>query len=442
MGLNKKLTILGGGPAGLGVAYYAKKAGLGFELLEATGHIGGNCKTITFGEFKFDTGAHRLHGKSDEVVEEMKELLKDDLREVDKPSYIFHQGKYIDFPLSPLEVFSKLKPSTSIKAVFSFMTRKRNPEQQTFKGVAEAKYGSVISDLFLNNYSEKLWGLPTEQLSPRISGNRLKYLNFRTLVRDSLFPNAKPRHMEGKFYYPIHGFGQIAEGLGDYAGRESILLNKRIMAVHHDGKRIEQVEMTDGSRANIDELASSLPLTLLIRMLTPRPDKEILELAEKFTFRHLTLICFFLKKESVNSGATIYFPSEEFEFTRGYEPRNRSPKMSPEGMTSFIVEVPTHDLGEQDKEALLEKIKGQLTGYGLFSESEIIDTTFYDIPYAYPVLRLGIEEDIEKLITYLSRFENLHLTGRNGLFEYSWTHDMLTNGKRIIKELCNGRHTG
>lgn len=431
-----KISILGGGPAGLATSYFAKKVGLETVLFEAKSQIGGNCKTLSYGEFKFDTGAHRLHNKSDEVVKEIKGLLKEDLMQVDKPSYIFHKGKYLLFPISPFEVVFKLSPLTGMKAFLSFLLRKRGNGQLSFRDMAEAKYGKTISDLFLNNYSEKLWGLPTNKLSPRISGNRLKYLNFQTMIKDFILRNSDPKHMEGKFYYPVEGFGQIAEALGDYVGRENIKVNKRISSLHHNGKRIEQVEFVDGSRVEVDQVISSLPLTLSIKMLKPEPDKEILQLAQKVAFRHLILVCFFLNKQSVSNAATIYFPTEEFDFTRGYEPRNRSTKLSPKGKTSFIVEVPTDNLETCDYEALSEKIKSQLISYGFFRESEVIDITLKDIPFAYPVLRVGIEEDIQELISFLSRFENFHLTGRNGLFEYSWTHDMFLAGKKIIDQLC------
>ena len=438
----KTLTILGGGPAGLSAAYYAKKAGIDFKLYEASAKVGGNCKTVTYGGFKFDTGAHRLHGKDPAVVDEIKGLLGNDIREIDRPSYIFYNGKFIHFPFTPFEVFSKLSPYTGMKAALAFLIRNRNQEQLSFRDIAEAKYGSVISDLFLNNYSEKLWGLPTNELSPKISGSRLKHLNLQTLLRDIFLPNAVPKHMEGKFYYPVEGFGQIAEHLAEYAGWENIELNRRVSSFKHEGGRIERITTADGSQFEVDQVVSSLPLTLMIRLLDPLPPTEVLDIVENVTFRHVTLICFFLKKESVTPGATIYFPSEKFDFTRGYEPRNRSAKMSPDGMTSFVVEVPSAAMHSPNKDGLLSRIKNQLIGCGLFEEADIIDTTSYDIPYAYPVLRVGIEKDVERLLDYLSQYKNLHITGRNGLFEYSWTHDMMTIGKQTINALCKELEIG
>ena len=48
----------------------------------------------------------------------------------------------------------------------------------------------------------------------------------------------------------------------------------------------------------------------------------------------------FLRKESVTSAATVYFPDPRIPFTRVTEPRNRSEAMSPPGHTSLVAEIP------------------------------------------------------------------------------------------------------
>ena len=79
MNNKKKIDIIGGGPAGLSVGYYAKKIGMNVTIYESTSLIGGNCKTIIDGKFRYDTGAHRLHDKDSIVTNEIKSLLGDSL---------------------------------------------------------------------------------------------------------------------------------------------------------------------------------------------------------------------------------------------------------------------------------------------------------------------------------------------------------------------------
>ena len=75
--INKKtIDIIGAGPAGLAVGYFAKKLGLNPIIYEKSGAIGGNCRTIVDGEFRYDTGAHRFHDKNDRVTSEIKRTFR------------------------------------------------------------------------------------------------------------------------------------------------------------------------------------------------------------------------------------------------------------------------------------------------------------------------------------------------------------------------------
>ena len=96
----KKISIIGGGPAGLGVAHYAKKNNYIYELFEVNNIFGGNCVTYNFNEFYFDSGAHRLHDKDAETTELFKSILNENLKLINIPSQIFRDGKFIDFPIS------------------------------------------------------------------------------------------------------------------------------------------------------------------------------------------------------------------------------------------------------------------------------------------------------------------------------------------------------
>jgi protoporphyrinogen oxidase len=69
------LSVLGGGPAGLAVGYYARKAGISFTIYEASDHVGGNCVTLKHGDFLFDSGAHRFHDKIPEVTTKLNNCL-------------------------------------------------------------------------------------------------------------------------------------------------------------------------------------------------------------------------------------------------------------------------------------------------------------------------------------------------------------------------------
>ena len=123
----KNIAILGGGPAGLAVGYFAKKKNFPFTIYEEADHLGGNCITLKHGNFSFDSGAHRLHDKDPEMTAELKSLLGDDLMKIEVPSQIYHNGRFIDFPLSPLNLLLGLGLITSFRATLSLLKAKLNP---------------------------------------------------------------------------------------------------------------------------------------------------------------------------------------------------------------------------------------------------------------------------------------------------------------------------
>jgi len=434
------ITVLGGGPAGLAVGYYARKKGIPFTLYEAGDRIGGNCITLEKGGFLFDSGAHRLHDQDPEVTGELQRLLGEDLQEIFVPSHIYHRGKFIDFPLSPLNLVKNLGSFFFVGAALDLARSRLRPGKPdgSFRQYALRTYGKKITDLFLKDYSEKLWGASWDRLSAEVAGKRLKGLNLRTFVTEALFGRrAKTKHLDGSFYYPKKGIGAISEALAEQAGKENIRTGSTVTKIFHDYKVIRAVELNGREVIDTGEVVSSLPLNLLARILEPPPPAELLDLAQGLRYRNMILAAFFLNRESVSKSATVYFTDAEIPFTRFYEPRNRSRLMSPPGKTSLVVEFPCQPedpVWNLEPDQMVEKVRSPLLRVGLFQEEEIIDTAVHKINQAYPILELGYEEKLEKIFTFLRGFGNLRLTGRNGRFVYAWIHDMIRFGREIVEE--------
>lgn len=432
------ISILGGGAGGLSLGYYAKKAGRPFTIYEAGDSPGGNCRTLQNGDFRFDSGAHRFHDKDPGVTAELKKLLGDDLSQIQAPSHIFHDGKFVDFPLSPLNLVLSLGPVAFTRAGFEVLRSRLTPAQdhENFESFALSTYGRTIASRFLLNYSQKLWGESCDNLSCNVAGKRMQGLTLKTFLKEALLGSqAKTEHLDGAFYYPKGGFGAIAEKLSEFCGEENIRLNARITRIHHDDSKITALEPGGAGRVEADEVASTLPLDRFLTMLDPAPPQDILGRAADLRYRHMVLVALFLDKESVTNSATVYFPEARFPFTRVYEPRNRHPGMSPKGQTSLVAEIPCRkedSFWTMEDQRLIRSVRSHLIQIGWMREAEIKGAAVHRMQYAYPVLELGFEEKIDKIFQYLDRFENLKLSGRNGKFQYSHVHDMMMFGRDIV----------
>jgi len=446
MAVRPHISVLGGGPAGLAVGWSALRRGLPFTVFEAADRIGGNCTTLAAGGFRYDSGAHRLHDRDPEVTAEMKRLLGDDLRRVDVPSQIWDEGRLIRFPLSSAELLAHLGPARFGRAALEVLRARlgNGGPPGSFEAFALRRYGRLIAERFLLDYSAKLWGAPAVELSPQIAGQRLSGLDLRAFVSESILGRSKA-HVEGVFYYPRLGIGQICERLADACGRDAIRLGAPVTRLLHDGRAIRAVEIAGRERRDAEVVVSSLPLGRTLAMLSPPPPPELERLAGEIRYRHVRLAVLFVNRPSLTRSATVYFPHRRFPFTRISEPRNRSPEMAPAGATSLLAEIPCHEddeLWRADDCTVIDVVRAQVEAIGWVRPGEVLGGAAHRLTNAYPILDTRCASAVERIHRYLAGFGNLWLVGRSGRFVYGWIHDMLRMGIETVAEIAEGRRGG
>ena len=180
----------------------------------------------------------------------------------------------------------------------------------------------------------------------------------------------------------------------------------------------------------------------ILHLLDPKAPEEILATSSLLRFRHLLLVPIVIKRPYLTPNASVYFPDSSIPFTRLYESKNRGQEMAPPDRTCVVLELPCHsdDLAwksatNQVAELGLDLIR---TIFGVQSE-EVIAYEVVRVPFAYPVLDLEYATHVEALLAYLSQFNNLHLAGRNGLFQYVHIHDLIGAGKKLIENILSDR---
>ncbi len=435
------LTVLGAGPAGLATGFYARRNGLPVRLLEANDSVGGNARTLRLGPFRYDTGAHRFHDKNDAVTADVKALLGDDLRRIDAPSQICWRGRRIDFPLAPYDLLRKLPLSLLARISWDQLSIPRvSNDADHFREMAHQSYGETLAEQFLLNYTEKLWGADAAQLSPRVAGDRLEGLDLKTFVLEAFGgAKTKARHLDGSFYYPKHGYGQIAEATADALGRDRIRTGARITSIAHDGSRLQRVTVNERETMDVETVVSTLPLTLVLRLLDPAPPASIQNLGASIRFRHLRLAVLGIDRPQLTPNASLYFPSEHIPFTRLYEPKNRSPNLAPADQTVVVLELPCHrddDAWNQSADALREAAHALLVAQNLIEGDEVVAFDHHAVPFAYPILEVGAEDKAEQIGAYLDGFENLHRLGRSADFTYTHVHNLYARAKALTTRLA------
>jgi protoporphyrinogen oxidase len=434
------LTILGGGPAGLGVAYYALRAGHRFTLYEASYSLGGLSRTERLGAHGYDLGGHRLHDRDARVTADLKELLGEDLQPVSASSRIYDRGRFVPFPPTPLGVLHST-PFGELARVSLELVRTRLAQGPitTFEEFARRRFGPTLAQRYLITYSEKLWGLPAGQLAPDVATRRLEGMTLATLLRELVRPRRAAAHLDGNFLYPRGGFGQICQALAAPLPRGSVRTGARVERLVCEGNRVREIGLSGGEVVKPrGPILSTLPLPSLVRMLGGALPESLANAASSLRFRSLRLFFLRLRRASVSPYATIYCPDPDLCITRIHEPRNRSAALAPEGETGLVVEVPCfpgdalHVLPES---VLLARVIRELASTGLVRASDVLESRHHWVPSAYPVYALGHADLVAELENGLAPLENLVLQGRAGRFWYSHLHDQLSAARDYVASL-------
>lgn len=431
------IAILGAGPAGLAVGHYARLQSIPFMIYEKAHRWGGNCTTHEWNGFRYDSGAHRIHGVDSDIVRECGSLLDGNISEVSIPSRIYRNGRQFVFPLELKNIIFNMPPRDLITGLVHLLrsTLAGNGRINSFEDLAIRRYGRVFAKQFLLDYTEKLWGMPCSELDTSLTGKRLSGLHFWGLVKELLFRNSIPKHMEGRFYYPEGGIGRLTDALAKSCGIENIRLDAAVTRIFHSSNRILAIELNNSETVEVNEVVSSLPMNRLLGILEPCFFRR--DLQSVFQFRNLVLVALFIDKERITDAASLYFPGDDTLFTRAYEPRNRCRSMSPPGKTSLVSEIPCDDASPiwtlPDGE-IAGKVMDSYCSFGWIRKSDVLGFEVKRMPDAYPVLkaahgRFYAEADLE-----LKKLSNLRITGRNGRYSYSWIHDQLRWGRDIVEK--------
>lgn len=437
----RALTILGGGPAGLATAFYAHRTGVPFLLFEKSARLGGLCRTLKLGEHFYDCGAHRFHDRDADITNDIRAMLGDNLIAVDAPSKIYDRGRFIDFPPTPLNVlFSGFNLWESGRIGLELIrSRRRAAPTVSFADFAISQFGETLARRLLLNYSEKLWGLPADQLSPDVATRRLQGMTLSSLFLEVMFPKKKTTHIDGRFLYPRDGYGQIVETLEVAIPYDSVRTGHDIVRLECDRNRIRRIHFAGQPHVDPDSrIVSTLPLTLTVKFLGDDIADEVREAAAGLRFRHIRLFFLRLAQPRVSSNASIYIPDPKMCVTRMYEPKNRSPKMAPADETSLVVEVPCFSddpIYATPTEDLATRVIAELDSIGIVQASKVLEWRHHFLPNAYPVYSLNYASRVSQIMDALSAISNLDLIGRGGQFFYSHLHDQLRFGKDYVAGL-------
>jgi protoporphyrinogen oxidase len=444
------VAVLGGGPAGCGAAYQLRRSDIArVTLIERGQSVGGNAGSFEAGGQFLDYGSHRLHAACDaEILHDLKAMLGSDLAHRERRGRIRLRGKWLHFPLKMLDLALRLDPAFALGIVRDMTARQwfGKPEaDDTFAAVLNAKLGNTLCEHFYYPYARKLWGHEPTELSGIQARKRVSAGSVTDILKRLIKTPGG-----GKFYYPRKGYGQITEA---YAAESRTLgadyltgwTANRISRPDHDSSRF-CIDLTNqhGEVQSIDadHVWSTIPLTILCRMMEPAPPPEVIRASQSIEYRSMILVYLTLPVDRFTATDAHYFPEAKIRMTRLSEPKNYFGVDEPKGMTTLCAELPCQhgdEVWDMPDEALGRLILEDIRAAEL-PMHEPVAVFARRLNQAYPIYTMGYEHALETMDSWIAHVPNTLVFGRQGLFAHDNTHHalyMAYSAARCLQE--NGR---
>src|SRR6266513_345177 len=261
----KPTVIIGAGPAGLTAGYLlSKQHGLPVVVLEAEDQVGGIAKTAVRDGYRFDLGGHRFFTKVKEVDDLWHEIMKEEFLRRPRQSRIYWNDKFLEYPLQGMDVIKKLGPVELTRCLISYFVAVIKPKgrEDTFEQWVSNRFGKRLYQHFFKTYTEKLWGVSTDEIRAEWAAQRIKGLSFFSAAKAAFFGNKgnKIKSLIDKFNYPRYGPGQLWEAMAseiEKRGGEVRLNATADKLVIEDG-RVKSV-VVNGKPIEPQTVISSLP---------------------------------------------------------------------------------------------------------------------------------------------------------------------------------------
>jgi protoporphyrinogen oxidase len=493
--MSKKAIIIGAGPAGLTAALeLIRRSDIQPIILESSDYMGGIARTINYKGNRIDIGGHRFFSKSDRVMNWWLDIMpvengaaagtiayQGQRRALDLPaalaatdgdtvmlvrnrkSRIYFLRQFFDYPLKlSADTLRKLGIPRTFKIGVSYAAALARPirKERSLEDFLINRFGRELYGTFFQRYTEKVWGVPCDQISAEWGAQRIKGLDIVKVLKDSLrrlMPRKNTSDISQKnvetslierFLYPKFGPGQLWETVAGHVTQGGGEI--------HQGWKVDKLECADDRIAAIhathvstgerkrfegDYFFSTMPVKELIAAFDVAPPENVREVSEGLMYRDFITVGLLMKRLSISDRAadgTTSFPKDNWIYIQ--EPdvlvgrlqifNNWSPFMvaDPEtvwiGLEYFCYE--TDDLWKKADTDLAALGAAELERIGILKAGDVLDSVVIRMPKTYPAY-FGSYDRFNEIRTYTDRFENLFLIGRNGMHKYNnQDHSMLT----------------
>jgi protoporphyrinogen oxidase len=512
-GVSRVAVVAGAGPAGLTAAWELLARTDVHPVVIEPGALGGIAQTYIHRGNRIDIGGHRFFTKSERVKRFWLGMLPlqgapaaDDValgREVELASHvvlrrlvrtatdgairvceaarqapdpasedrvmlvrprlsrIYFARHFFPYPLGiTLSVAWRLGLLNTALITLSFLRAKAFPyrDETTLDAFFVNRFGRRLYETFFRAYTEKVWGVPCQEIRAEWGAQRVKGLSLKRAVMHAVHDllssdfrkeqHRRETSLITRFLYPKLGPGQMWETVADEvrgAGGE-IRQGARVSAVRMAQGRVTSVCVREEATGRSHELPcdyffSSMPLRDLIAMVEPAPPAAVREVAAGLRYRDFITVGLLLDRLHVLEQGKppqatvrdnwIYVQDAGVRVGRIQIFNNWSPYLAADPARTVWIGLEYFanrgdDLWRQADAELLALAKREIERIGFARAADVRDGCVLRVPDAYPAY-IGSYHRMGEIRRWVSAVPNLFCIGRNGMHRYNnQDHSMLT----------------
>jgi protoporphyrinogen oxidase len=469
-------------------------------IIEKSNIVGGISTSITFDGYTIDTGIHRFFTKNDEVNQIWNDLLPiqgklsyDDKildrnieLSLDGPdpekednvmliknrlTRIYYDNKFFNYPVSlNADTLKKLGFINVIKIGCSYLKScifKR--KEESLEDLYINKFGESLYQMFFESYTEKVWGRHPSQISADWVNQRVKGISIKEVIKDFFRKkfninnkNNTQTSLIESFYYPKKGSKQIWDLMLDYIINQGgkIIYSSEVVNINFLKDKVRSVDYKNNGKIynlKCDYLISSMPIKNLFEAFNgPVIPKRIYDSAINLPYREFMSVGLLVNKLNLNNDTNvktingiipdnwIYVQDKRVMMGRLQVFNNWSPYLfkNKKDINDKVLLTLEYFCSKDDEywnmsdEDFINFAIKDAEKINLFSKDDVISSTRIKIDKAYPGY-FDSYSNIDKIINYLNKFDNLYCIGRNGQHRYNnMDHSMLT-GIMTAKHIIN-----
>jgi protoporphyrinogen oxidase len=408
-----KIGVLGGGLAGVSLAYFLQRNGHNVEVLEKEPSCGGLCRSFTKNGFGFDLGGHIIFSKDKEVLDLMVKMLAKNVEKHYRNNKVWFKNRFVKYPFE--NGLSALDKEDIFKCLYGFIENK-NPKPKNFKEWIYYTFGNGLAEEYLIPYNEKIWNCKTESMGLEWV-ERVPKPPLVDIIKSSLGIKTEGYTHQLHFYYPRKGGIQSLVNVFESKVKK-VVKNYNVESVRFLSPK-KWVVSNGKEEREYERIISCMPIFDLVNALKDTPAK-IKNSVEKLKYNSLTVIMLGIDKSKLSDKFAVYFPQSGLLFHRICLHSYMGSWYTPHDKSSIIAEITTNPgdgIHEMPDKKLICRVGSALDREGFIDKKDVCESDIKRMKYGYVVYDLEYQKNTRLVRDYF-KYIKLPLCGRFAEFEY------------------------